>query len=167
MSEGLCCYCCPTVAAVCVAWASPLAWGCTPVVAYLRHADCRGHVESRHALLRSRTGLRQSVVAPRRWSVRLVSSASAKRMAVGQTGIPMRHPLGTSCEWGYGGVARRWRESAVCGVGDGVDDGWRFGDALLRYGRGTKKQPPRASRDGCYAVMSLLTSWQELLLQEL
>ena len=68
-------------------------------------------------------------------------------------------------------MARRWRESAVCGVGDGVDDGShaqtrRFGDALLRYGRGTKKQPPRASRDGCYAVLSLLTSWQELL-QEL
>ncbi len=59
------------------------------------------HVKSRHALLRSRTGLRQSVVAPRLWSVRLVSSASAKRMAVGQTGIPMRPPLGASCEWGY------------------------------------------------------------------
>lgn len=59
------------------------------------------HAKSRHALLRSRTGLRQSVVAPRRWSVRLVSSASAKRMAVEQTGIPMRPPLGTSCEWGY------------------------------------------------------------------
>ena len=71
------------------------------------------------------------VVAPRRWSVRLVSSASAKRMAVGQTGIPMRPPLGASCEWGYGGVARRWRESAICGVGDGVDDGWRVADALF------------------------------------
>lgn len=33
-----------------------------------------------------------------------------------------------------------------------------------------KKQPPRANRDGCYAVISLLISWQELLqelLQEL
>ena len=149
------------------------------------------HVKSRHALLRSRTGLRQSVVAPRLWSVRLVSSASAKRMAVEQTGIPMRPPLGASCEWGYVewraagasqpsavsamvwmmsslrdygrcawsvahlrsawlwgrpaspcalatlirmglcGVARRWRESAVCGVGDGVDDGWRVADALF------------------------------------
>lgn len=35
------------------------------------------HAKSRHALLRSRIGLRQSVVAPRLWSVRLVSSASA------------------------------------------------------------------------------------------
>lgn len=90
------------------------------------------HAKSRHALLRSRIGLRQSVVAPRLWSVRLVSSASAKRMAVGQTGIPMSPPLGTSCEWGYlWGVTRRWRESAVCGVGDGVDDGWRVADALF------------------------------------
>ncbi len=59
------------------------------------------HAKSRHALLRSRIGLRQSVVAPRLWSVRLVSSASAKRMAVEQIGIPMRPPLGASCEWGY------------------------------------------------------------------
>lgn len=51
-----------------------------------------------------------------------------------------RHALlGASCEWGYGGVARRWRESAVCGVGDGVGDGWRVADALLLYRRGTKK----------------------------
>lgn len=91
----------------------------------------RWHAKSRHALLRSHTGLRQSVVAPRRWPVRLVSSASAKRMAVWQTGIPMRPPLGASCEWGYGGVARRWREPAVCGVGDGVDDGWRVADVLF------------------------------------
>ena len=61
----------------------------------------RWHAKSRHALLRSRTGFRQSAVAPRRWSVRLVSSASAKRMAVELAGIPMRPPLGTSCEWGY------------------------------------------------------------------
>ena len=60
------------------------------------------HAKSRYALLRSRTGLRKSAVALRRWSVRRGSSASAKRMAVGQTGIPMRPPLGASCEWGYG-----------------------------------------------------------------
>ena len=106
------------------------------------------HAKSRHALLRSRIGLRQSVVALRLWSVRLVSSASAKRMAVEQIGIPMRPPLGASCEWGYvewraAGASQpsavsamvwmacRWRESAVCGVGDGVDDGWRVADALF------------------------------------
>ena len=28
-------------------------------------------------------------------------------------------------------MACRWREPAVCGVGDGVDDGWRVADALF------------------------------------
>lgn len=79
------------------------------------------HAKSRHALLRSRIGLRQSVVAPRLWSVRLVSSASAKRMAVEQIGIPMRPPLGASCEWGY----VEWRAAGAsqpsADVVDGVD----------------------------------------------
>ena len=107
------------------------------------------------------------VVAPRRWSVRLVSSASAKRMAVEHTGIPMRPPLNASCEWGY----VEWRAagasqpSAVLAmvwmmVGasqmryfrqphsyERSEDAWgdgshaqtrRFGDALLLYRRGTK-----------------------------
>ena len=45
----------------------------------------------------------------------------------------------------------------------------RPGASEMRYyGIGAaQKQPPRANRDGCYAVISLLTSWQELLLQEL
>ena len=36
---------------------------------------------------------------------------------------------------GLWGVTRRWRESAVCGVGDGVGDGMRVADALLWCGR--------------------------------
>ena len=75
MSEGLCCYCCPTVAAVCVAWASPLVWGCAPVVAYLRHAGwCRDALCPRHAPA-SRTGLRGNVVPPVR-SLRIYSRAT-------------------------------------------------------------------------------------------
>ena len=36
------------------------------------------HAKSRHALLRSRTGLRQSVVAPQRWPVRYYGIGGGK-----------------------------------------------------------------------------------------